>query len=195
MEAKPSSASVTRLTQVMQPGDANIAGFVHGGSIMKLVDTAAGIAAIRHCGGRAVTAQVDSLSFLAPVHIGDIIQLVASVNQSWRTSMEVGVRVERENPLTGERTHTTSAYLTFVAVDAGGTPVPVPPVRAETEEERRRQREANVRREGRIRLRDQIAAERGSSPPPPGKGLGSPPPPGRGLAGSPPPPGRGLGGG
>jgi acyl-CoA hydrolase len=170
VEAKASS--VTRLTQLMQPGDANVAGFVHGGSIMKLVDTAAGIAAIRHCGGRAVTAQVDSLSFLAPVYVGDIIQLVASVNQSWRTSMEVGVRVERENPLTGERTHTTSAYLTFVAVDSKGHPVPVPPVRAESEEGLRRQREADVRRAGRIRLRDQIAAGRGSAPPPSGRGLG-----------------------
>lgn len=160
MRPRPPSASTTRVTQVMQPPDANAAGFVHGGSIMKLVDTTAGVAAIRHSGSRVVTAQVDTLSFLAPVHIGDIINVVASVNQAWRTSMEVGVRVERENPLTGERVHTTSAYLTMVAVDREGRPTPVPPVVPETEEELRRQREADLRREERIRLRKRLEAGR-----------------------------------
>ncbi len=160
MEGRSPGRSVTRMTQVMQPTDANVVGFVHGGAIMKLVDTAGGLVAIRHSGSRVVTAQVDSLSFLAPVHIGEIVQLVASINQAWRTSMEVGVRVEREDPFTGERTHTTSAYLTFVAVDANGSPIPVPPVIPGTHEERRRQREADVRREVRIRLRERIAEER-----------------------------------
>ncbi len=160
MEARPPSASVTHISQVMQPGDANLAGFVHGGSIMKLVDTTAGVTAMRHSGQRVVTAQVDSLSFLERVHLTDIVHVVACVNQAWRTSMEVGVRVEREDPLTGERAHTTSAYLTFVCVDEKGQPISVPPILPETEVQRRRQREADVRRRERMRLRERIANER-----------------------------------
>ncbi len=158
MNGRPVSESITLMAQVMQPTDANVAGFVHGGSIMKLVDTAAGVAAIRHCRSRVVTAQVDSLSFLTPVNVGDLVTLWASVNQVWTTSMEVGVRVEREHPLTGERAHTTSAYLTMVAVDEAGRPIPVPPV---TAEQLRRQREADLRRQHRMALRRRISRERG----------------------------------
>ena len=107
-------------------GDANSAGFVHGGVVMKLCDEAAGIAAIRHCRGRVVTAAMDRMTFILPVNVGELVTCRASVNAAWRTSMEVGVRVEAESPMTGECRHTSTAYLTMVAVDEEGTPDPGP---------------------------------------------------------------------
>lgn len=150
--------SLTTMAQVMQITDANTDGFVHGGSIMKLVDSAAGVAAMRHSQRRVVTAQVDSLSFHAPVHIGDVLALTACVTQAWKTSMEIEVTVFREDPVTGVRDHTTTAYLTMVALDEHGRPVPVPPVSPETHDEQRRQRDAEARREARIRLRETLDA-------------------------------------
>ena len=100
--------------------------------------------------------EVDSLTFLAPVHIGDLVTLTAIVTQAWRSSMEVEVCVWREDPRVGEREQTTTAYLTMVAVDEHGRPVPVPPLKAETEEDARRQREADVRREERMRIRKRL---------------------------------------
>ena len=147
---KPVSFSQITLVQLMEITDANIAGIVHGGVVMKLVDTAAGLAAIRHCGGLAVTVSMDEMSFLAPVRIGDTLTVRASVNDVGRTSLEVGVRVESENVVTGERTHTGSAYLVFVALDDQGKPRPIPPVIAETPTQQRRQREAKMRREARL---------------------------------------------
>ena len=144
-------------------GDANSAGFVHGGVVMKLCDEAAGIAAIRHCRGRVVTAAMDRMTFILPVNVGELVTCSASVNAAWRTSMEVGVRVEAERPLTGERRHTSTAYLTMVAVDEQGTPTAVPPLTAESEAERRRQREAELRRRNRLAERDQILSERGEA--------------------------------
>ncbi|NOY55173.1 MAG: acyl-CoA thioesterase [Actinobacteria bacterium] len=140
----------------MQPPDANSNGFVHGGSIMKLVDTIAGVAAIRHAQSRVVTAQVDSLSFLAPVHIGDVVTFEAVVTQAWHTSMEVKVVVHREDALRGERTLTTTAYLTMVAVDQDGHPVEIPSLEPSTDRERERQAAAEVRREERIHLRERL---------------------------------------
>jgi acyl-CoA hydrolase len=140
--------------------DANTAGFVHGGTVMKLCDEVAGIAAIKHCRRRVVTAGVDRMVFLHPVHVGELLHLHATVNAAWRTSMEVGVRVEAENPLTGETHQTNSAYLTMVAVDESGRPVEVPPLLAETTEEQRRAREAEVRRANRLAERDQILSAR-----------------------------------
>jgi acyl-CoA hydrolase len=125
---------------------------------MKLVDTSAGVASMRHSNGRVVTVEVDSLTFLAPVHIGDLVTLTAIVTQAWRSSMEVEVRVWREDPRVGQREQTTTAYLTMVAVDEHGRPVPVPPLKAETEEDARRQREADVRREERMRIRKRLEA-------------------------------------
>jgi len=156
MKAKPPSDSLTTMAQVMQITDANTAGFVHGGSIMKLVDSAAGVAAMRHAQRRVVTAQVDSLTFHAPVHIGDVLSLTACVTQAWKTSMEVEVTVHREDPVTGDTDHTTTAYLTMVGLDEHGRPVQVPGVEPETGKEERRQREAEARRQARIRLREDL---------------------------------------
>jgi acyl-CoA hydrolase len=160
MEPKPASESNAVLVEWMGIGDANSAGFVHGGVVMKLCDEVAGIAAIRHCRGRVVTAAMDRMTFILPVNVGELVTCTASVNAAWRTSMEVGVRVEAERPLTGERRHTSTAYLTMVAVDEQGTPTPVPPLTAESDAERRRQREAELRRRNRLAERDQILSER-----------------------------------
>ncbi len=157
---KPVSASQVTLSQVMEITDANIMGIVHGGVVMKLVDTAAGLAAIRHIGGLAVTVAMDEMSFLAPVRIGDMVTVRASVNDVGETSLEVGVRVESENVITGERTHTSSAYLVFVALDEKGKPRPVPPVVPETPVHERRQREARIRRQNRLAHKATIAEHR-----------------------------------
>src|SRR5919198_5676464 len=140
--------------------DANSAGFIHGGTVMKLCDEAAGVAAMKHCRRRVVTAAVGSMTFLHPVHIGELLKLTASVNAAWRTSMEIGVRVSSENPRTGEVRHTNSAYLTMVALDDHGRPTAVPPLRPETATEERRAREAELRRRNRLAEREQIRAER-----------------------------------
>ena len=140
--------------------DANAAGFVHGGMVMKTCDEAAAIAAIRHCGRRVVTAGMDRMTFTEPVHVGELITCLATVNAAWRTSLEIGVRVEAENARTGERRHTSTAYVTMVALDEQGHPTPVPGVIAETDDERRRQREAGLRRANRLAERDQILADR-----------------------------------
>jgi acyl-CoA hydrolase len=140
--------------------DASAAGSVHGGVVMKLCDEAAGLAAIKHSACRVVTAAMDRMTFLYPVYVGDLLTCSASVNSVWRTSMEVGVRVEAENPRTGERRHTSTAYLTMVALDQEGNPTPAPPLEPETDAERRRQREAEVRRQNRLAERDQIRGER-----------------------------------
>src|SRR3954469_16090564 len=112
--------------------DANSAGVVHGGVVMRMCDEAAGIAAIRPSGCRVVTAGMDRMTFLKPVYVGELLRCVASVNAVWRTSMEVGVRVEAENAVTGEVRATSTAYLTMVAVDEHGKPMPVPPLQTET---------------------------------------------------------------
>src|SRR5688500_18816339 len=145
---------------MMEVTDANIAGNVHGGVTMRLGDTAAGLAAIKHSGGVALTVAIDEMSFLEPVQIGEVVVLKACVNDVGRTSMECGVRVEAEDPLTGTVRHVNSAYLVFVAVDDEGKPRPVPPLVAETEDERRRQREAKLRRERRIVHKEAIDAAR-----------------------------------
>jgi acyl-CoA hydrolase len=145
----------------MSIGDANLAGLVHGGTVMKMCDEVAAIAAIRHCGRRIVTAGVDRMTFVDPVHVGELLACLATVNAAWRTSMEVGVRVEAENPRTGERRHTSTAYLTMVALDDEGKPVAVPALLAESDDELRRQREAELRRANRLAERDQILADRG----------------------------------
>jgi acyl-CoA hydrolase len=157
---KPSSASRIALSRQMEVTDANFAGNVHGGSIMKLVDTAAGLAATKHCGGLAVTAAMDEMTFLEPVYLGEVVTVKASVNEAFRTSMEVGVRVEAENVATGRKVHTSSAYLVFVAIDEQGKPRPVPPLVAETNEERQRQREARLRRDARLARKEAIEQAR-----------------------------------
>ena len=161
---KPVSASRVVMSELMLPTDANPTGNVHGGVIMKLVDTAAAVAAQKHCRRRVVTARIDSLNFLQPVYVGNLVTLKASVNAVGRTSMEIGVRVEAENLRTGEISHVASAYLVFVALDEAGQPTPVPPLIAETEEERRRMSEAKLRREHRLRGEEAVRALRSGSP-------------------------------
>jgi acyl-CoA hydrolase len=138
------------LVKWMSVSDANSAGHIHGGTVMKLCDEAAGLAAIRHAQQRVVTATVDRLSFLHPVAVGDVLTLRASVNAVWQTSMEVGVRVDAENPFTGEVRHTSSAYLTMVAVDDQGRPARVEPLLVESSTQQRRKGEAALRRESRL---------------------------------------------
>jgi acyl-CoA hydrolase len=151
------------LARQMEIPDANIAGNVHGGTIMKMVDTAAGLAAAKHCGGLAVTAAMDEMSFLEPVYVGDVVTVKAMVNEAFRTSVEVGVRVEAETYATGRHVHTSSAYLVFVSIDDRGTPRPVPPLLAETEEQRQRQHEARLRREARLARKRAIDEARAAS--------------------------------
>lgn len=142
----------TKLVSAIQtnPEDANPVGNVHGGVIMKHVDTVAGVVAIRHARKNAVTASIDKLDFHNPVFVGDLLILKACVNMTGRSSVEVGVRVEAENLLTGEIRHTASAYLTFVALDKNGKPTEVPPLIPETPEEVRRNCEAQVRKQNRL---------------------------------------------
>ena len=149
-DAKPVSASKTIMTQTMLPSDANPYGNVHGGEIMKLIDACAGAAATRHARGRVVTAYVDGLSFLAPVFVGNLVTAKGSVNHVGKTSMEVGVRVESEDLITGKVSHVSSAYLVFVGIDEKGRAIPLPPLIAETDEERRRMRAAEGRRAARL---------------------------------------------
>ena len=149
------------LSQLMGIEDANLAGFVHGGVIMRLVDNAAGLAAIRHSRGPVVTAAVDEMSFMEPVQLGSLVTVKASLNYVGSSSMEVGVRVETENVVTGERAHTSSAYLVFVALDKDtGKPREVPRLVGETPIEKRRMREAQIRRDARLARRQQILEAR-----------------------------------
>src|SRR5262245_23704042 len=125
---RPVAESCSELIRWMGPQDANGTGFVHGGVVMRMCDEAAGIAAIRHSGTRVVTAGMDRMAFTEPVAVGDLLRCIASVNAVWRTSMEVGVRVEAESPLTRHVRHTSTAFLTMVAVDDQGNPMEVPPL-------------------------------------------------------------------
>ena len=132
---------------------------------MKMCDEVAAIAAIRHCGKRVVTASVDRMMFVDPVNVGELLACSATVNAAWRTSMEVGVRVEAENPRTGERRHTSTAYLTMVALDDHAKPTRVPELLTETDTETRRRREAELRRANRLAERDQIVGARDETAP------------------------------
>jgi uncharacterized protein (TIGR00369 family) len=153
MEGKRVSDSAVMMAQLMNPEDANPAGNVHGGVIMKLIDNAAGVVAARHARSNVVTASIDRLDFIRPAFIGDLVILRASLNHAGRTSVEVGVRVEAENLLTGDVRHTASAYLTFVALDKNGSPLEVPRLILETDDDRRRNQEAMARREMRVNER------------------------------------------
>jgi acyl-CoA hydrolase len=161
MEPRPPSESSSELTRWMGIQDANNAGNVHGGVVMKFCDEAAGIAAVRHSGRRVVTAGMDRMTFLHPVMVGHLVTFRATVNATWRTSLEVGVRVEAEDVRTREITHTSTAYLTMVALDEEGRPAEVPPLAPESEQELRREREAQLRRDNRLAERDQIVLDRG----------------------------------
>jgi uncharacterized protein (TIGR00369 family) len=153
MEGKKIKESQVIISQIMMPQDANPAGNVHGGAIMKLIDEAAAVVAVRHARCLVVTASVDKLDFYNPVYVGELLTLKASLNLVGRTSMETGVRVETENLVTGEIRHAVSAYLTYVALDKNGRPTEVPPLIVESEEEKRRNREALARKKERLAQR------------------------------------------
>jgi acyl-CoA hydrolase len=150
---KPASASAVQMTEIVLPSYANALGTVFGGQVAAWIDIAAGVAAMRHARNIVVTASMDDLHFVAPAHVGEVVVLRAHVNRAFTTSMEVGVRVEAENPLTGERRHTATAYLTFVALDAAGQRIAVPPLLPESEVERRRYQQAEQRRIWRLERR------------------------------------------
>src|SRR5512138_463109 len=141
---KCASDSQVTLSQQMMPSDANPLGNIHGGYIMKLVDEAGGLAAMRHARRPVVTVAVDSMSFLSPVKVGHLLTLRSAVNWVGHTAIEVGVRVEAENPITGEITHTNSAFAVYVALNDYGRPCPVPPLILENDEQRRRWDEAQA---------------------------------------------------
>jgi uncharacterized protein (TIGR00369 family) len=149
---KPKTARASRISiaQLMQPEHANNLGHVHGGWIMKLADEAGALACMRHAQRRVVTVAVDSLVFREPIKIGDLIILNAEVTYTGRTSIEAEVQVIAENPVTGERTHTNTAYLVYVALDDEGRPTPVPALIAETDEDKQRMEQAKKRQAHRI---------------------------------------------
>lgn len=150
MEGKSVKNSSVIMAQMMNPQDANPAGNVHGGIVVRIIDEAAGVVAARHSRTNVVTASIDRMDFLHPIFVGDVLFFKASLNLVGRTSMEIGVRVEAENLMTGNVRHVASAYLTYVALDEHGKPVPVPGLILETDEDRRRNREAVSRREMRL---------------------------------------------
>ena len=160
MRAKPAAHSCAEITHWMGVTDANSAGNIHGGTIMKLADEAAALAAIKHARQRVVTVGIDRMDFLVPIYVGELVIFRATVNAAWHTSMEVGVRVEAENPRVGDRRHTNTAYLTMVALDEAGRPAPVPPLLATSPVEELRLREAELRRTNRLAEREEIVARR-----------------------------------
>ncbi|MEJ2597355.1 MAG: acyl-CoA thioesterase [Anaerolineales bacterium] len=151
---KPVSASRISLAQLMQPEHANNLGHVHGGWIMKLVDEAGALACMRHAQQRVVTVAVDRMTFRQPIRITDLVTLTAEVSYVGRTSLEAEVHVVAENPITGKRTYTNTAYLVYVALDNAGKPVPVPPLIPETEEQRQRMEEGKSRQAYRLSQRE-----------------------------------------
>lgn len=153
-EGKPVCASRSELVEMVLPNDANPLGALLGGRVMHLMDIAAAIAAHRHSNSYVVTASVDYVDFRNPIRVGELVILKSQVNRVFHTSMEVGVKVFSENVLSGERKHTSSAYVTFVALDSNGQPKAAPPLILKSAEERRRWREAAARRKIRLAHRN-----------------------------------------
>jgi len=146
LPSKPMRGSLVTLAQFMQPEHANPLGNVHGGWIMKLVDECGALACMRHARQRVVTVAMDRMTFRQPIKVGELVTLTAQVTYTGRTSIEAEVHVEAENPITGERTHTNTAYVVYVALDETGSPSPIPPVFGETIEEQEKL-EAGKRRQ------------------------------------------------
>ncbi len=163
LEPRPVRISQSQMAEVIFPNDANPLGNLMGGRLMQLIDVAGAMAAHRHARSYVVTASMDHLDFLAPVHVGDLLVLKSSVNRAFKTSMEIGVKCWVENYITGQTRHISSAYLTFVAVDLEGRRLEVPPVIPETPEEKRRYEGAGRRREARMREMAERKAARGQS--------------------------------
>ncbi len=160
MQGRTVNESSVVLAHLMSPQSANFAGNVHGGVIMKHIDDAASVVALRHARTNVVTASIDRLDFYSPVYVGNILKLSASINYVGRTSMEVGVRIETEDMMSGETLHTASAYLTFVALDDENRPMPLAPIIPETAIEERRHLEAQERRARRLEEKRQEKARR-----------------------------------
>jgi acyl-CoA hydrolase len=160
---RPVAESEVTLAQMMLPTDANPGGNVHGGTIMKLADTAAGLAAIRHSRHRVATVMMDSMTFLHPVYVGDLVTLHARLNWTGHSSMEIEVRVDAETPITGVRTHTSTAFFVYVAIDEHDNPCPVPPLALKTDEELERWRQAEERRAYRMAARKPASGPPGRS--------------------------------
>jgi len=154
VNSKTVTESSVFIVQQMTQSDANLAGNVHGGAIMRLIDSTAGIVAVRHASSNAVTASIDRLDFHSPVYVGDLLIVNACINYAGTSSMEIGARVEAEDFRSGERRHTASAYLTFVALDSEGKPSQIPPIDLKTEEDNRRHREGEERRKTRLKERE-----------------------------------------
>jgi acyl-CoA hydrolase len=153
---KPVRESRVETTEIVLPGHTNQLGTIFGGQLMSWIDIAGSIAAARHAGGVCVTASIDALQFVAPVRLGQHVCISACVNFAGRTSMEVGVRLESEDPSTRTREHVATSYLTFVAVDEQRRPRPVPPALPESDDEKRRYRDAEVRRASRLALKAEL---------------------------------------
>ena len=153
LSPKPIRASRISLSQLMHPEHANLLGNVHGGWVMKLVDEAGALACMRHSQKKVVTVAIDSMTFREPIKIGDLVILKAEVSYTGRTSLEAAVEVVAENPITGEQTHTNTAFLVYVALDDEGRPTSVPPLLAETEEERQKMERAQERQQQRLKRR------------------------------------------
>jgi len=156
LTGKPPKDSTVIMTEIVLPSHANALGTIFGGRIMSWIDIAGAIAAGRHARRVVVTASIDALHFVAPVKVGHIVHIRASVNYSGKTSIEVGIRVDSENQVTGETQHTATAYATFVALDDHGKPTQVPPVLPETPEEKRRFEQAKRRREIRMKMAEEF---------------------------------------
>lgn len=157
MESRSPAASESFASELMMPHQVNNHGHVFGGVILSMVDRIAGVTSMRHAGIPCVTVSFDRVDFKEPIFTGEVVTCKARVNFVGRTSMEIGVRVEAENPYTREARHTNSCYLTFVAIDANHRPVPVPPLKLETEEDERRFTEGRKRRDARIALARELA--------------------------------------
>lgn len=153
------SYSEVRMTELVLPTHTNNLGSIFGGQLMSWIDIAAAIVAQRHAGQTCVTASIDELHFLRPIRIGNVVNIHAKITAVHRSSCEIFVSVEGEDPFTGKRFHTTRAHLTFVCVDAQGRPVPMPPLHVESKDEKKLAREADLRREHRIKLKTALSAQ------------------------------------
>ncbi|MGO9480659.1 MAG: acyl-CoA thioesterase [Candidatus Kryptoniota bacterium] len=154
-DEKPVNESQVEMVELVLPNDTNQLGNLLGGRLMHWIDISAAMAATRHSNHVCVTAAVDELRFLHPIRLGELVILKASINRVFNTSMEVGVKVFSENPLTGEKRHSNSAYLTFVSIDHESRPIKAVPVYPESQEENRRYEQALFRREQRLRHREE----------------------------------------
>ncbi len=158
MKAKAVSESQVEMTEIVMPQDTNSLGTIFGGRVMQWMDIAAAISGFRHCRTAVVTACVDALGFHSPIKIGEIVSIKASVNYTGKTSMEIGVRVDAEDPITGKTKHASSAYFTFVATDNTGRPIAVPPVKPVSQVEKRRYKDGEKRRAARLEMREKTHA-------------------------------------